>query len=158
MVLKKTRDAAKAARTKRTTHQKPKPKAPPATKGAVARPRPKADPPPANLPTIGPLNGRGRVYLRGLGHHLDPVIQVGTGGISEAVLAETDRALEHHELIKLKFGRGAEGDASSLTATLAARAGAQVVQVIGRVALIFRQNTVVSKRKIAIPKGRAKPS
>lgn len=158
MVLKKTRDAAKAARTQRTTRPKPRPKAPVATKGAAPKPRQKADPPPMNLPTIGPLNGRARVYLRGLGHHLDPVIQVGTGGISEAVVAETERALDHHELIKLKFGRGAEGDASSLTATLAARAQAEVVQVIGRVALIFRQNTVVAKRKIAIPKGRAKPS
>ena len=158
MVLKKTRDAAKAARTQRTTKPRQKPKAPPAPPPKGARPRPKADPPPTNLPTIGPLNGRARVYLRGLGHHLDPVIQVGNGGISEAVLAETDRALEHHELIKLKFGKGAEGDSSSLTATLAARAGAEVVQVIGRVGLIFRQNTVVAKRKIAIPKGRAKPS
>src|ERR1041384_292281 len=53
------------------------------------------------------LSERQRKYLRGLGHALNPVLLIGNAGVSPAVIAEAARALNDHELIKVKF-RGAE--------------------------------------------------
>ncbi|MFO0727196.1 MAG: ribosome assembly RNA-binding protein YhbY [Myxococcota bacterium] len=141
MVLKRTRDAARAAKA-RGQKKRPAP---------VKKP---VEPAAPVIPKVGPLDGKARMFLRGLGHHLDPVVQVGTGGVSDAVAAETDKALAFHELLKVKVQKGAEGEVPSVVATLAAATGSTVVQVIGRVALLFRQNAEPSARKIAIPKRR----
>ena len=45
-------------------------------------------------------------YLRRLGHELNPVVYVGNAGVSPGVTAELDRALEHHELVKVKVRMG----------------------------------------------------
>ena len=52
----------------------------------------------------GPVTGSGIRYLRGLGHHLDPVVQIGKDGITDALVAATNEALRAHELIKVKVG------------------------------------------------------
>ena len=54
------------------------------------------------------LSGKQRRYLRGLGHALRPVVQLGKDGIDDGVVAAIDRALTDHELIKLKIGESAE--------------------------------------------------
>ena len=48
------------------------------------------------------LSNKQKQYLKGLAHSLKPVIQLGNNGLTEGVLAETDIALNHHELIKVK--------------------------------------------------------
>ena len=50
-----------------------------------------------------PLKGSDRNYLRGLAHQLKPVVHVGKTGLTPNVLAAIDEALEHHELIKIRF-------------------------------------------------------
>ena len=61
--------------------------------------------------TQGPmLTGKQRRYLRGLGHELKVVVQVGKGGIDDGVIAAVDQALTDHELIKLKVGDNANLD------------------------------------------------
>ncbi len=57
------------------------------------------------------LSERQRKYLRGLGHALNPVLLIGQHGVTPAVIAEAQRALHDHELIKVKF-RGADRDAA----------------------------------------------
>ena len=56
------------------------------------------------------LNGKQRRYLRALGHHRDPVVQVGKEGISEGLVSALDVALETHELVKVKLGETAGAD------------------------------------------------
>ena len=51
-----------------------------------------------------PLTGKQRQHLRALAHHLEPVVQIGHEGPTEAVLAQINEALEAHELIKVKIG------------------------------------------------------
>ena len=54
------------------------------------------------------LSGKQVRYLRGLGHHLDPVIMLGKGGLSEAIVDKTSEALDTHELIKVKVQDGCD--------------------------------------------------
>lgn len=87
------------------------------------------------------LTGKQRKYLRGLGHGLDPVLRLGRGGLSDAVVAEADRALTARELVKVRFGEGFEGDRTETRAAadeLARRTGAELAGTIGRTCLLYR--------------------
>lgn len=79
-------------------------------------------------------------YLRGLGHHLKPLITVADAGLSESVIAEYQSTLSHHELIKVKFRVGDRGVRDTMIKTLCDDFNAQLVQRIGNVALIYRIN------------------
>ena len=52
-----------------------------------------------------PLTGKQRRFLRALAHELEPVVQIGQAGVTPGVLAEIGRALETHELVKIRVGR-----------------------------------------------------
>jgi RNA-binding protein len=84
-----------------------------------------------------PLTARQRRSLRALAHPLDPVVMVGGQGVTPAVVKQVRAALEAHELIKVRFAEGI--DARELSADLAARSGAELAQVIGRVAVLYRR-------------------
>jgi RNA-binding protein len=85
------------------------------------------------------LTERQRKYLRGLGHALNPVLLVGQHGMTPAVIAEAQRALHDHELIKVKF-RGAERDARDEgLAQLATATESVLVQKIGHTALYYKR-------------------
>lgn len=79
-----------------------------------------------------------RRMLRRIGHHLQPVVIVGDEGLSNGVLKETGRALEDHELIKVRLPAGDRAARAELQEALCAATGAVLVQSIGRIALIFR--------------------
>ena len=85
------------------------------------------------------LTGRQRQFLRGLGHHLDPVVQIGKEGITDGLLAALERALDQHELIKLRIGEHAPGERPDLAAAIAQRTGSGLVQLLGRTCLIYRR-------------------
>lgn len=76
--------------------------------------------------------------LRRIGHHLQPVVTVGDGGLSDGVIAEAERALNDHELIKVRLPAADREDRSALGDALCEATGAVLVQAIGRIALIFR--------------------
>ena len=85
------------------------------------------------------LTERQRKYLRGLGHALNPVLLVGQHGMTPAVIAEAQRALHDHELIKVKF-RGAERDARDEgLSQLATATESVLVQKIGHTALYYKR-------------------
>lgn len=77
--------------------------------------------------------------LRAIGHKLKPVVTVAGDGLSEGVLAELERALEQHELIKVKLAVGDRSAKSALTDELCTRSGAELVQGIGNIILILRR-------------------
>ncbi len=84
------------------------------------------------------LTGKQRRYLRGLGHGLDPIVQVGKGGVTAPVIAAADQALLSHELIKVRRGAECPADRDEVAAALAAATGAAVVQTLGRTLLLYR--------------------
>ena len=88
-------------------------------------------------------------FLRGLGHKLNPVIMVGDAGLSESLLAEYDRTLAHHELIKVSLRVGDRETRDAMIASLVERSGGTLVQRIGNVALIYCENP--EKKRIRLP-------
>lgn len=78
--------------------------------------------------------------FRSIGHHLNPVVTLSENGISEGVLAELDRALADHELIKVKLALPDRDDRAAMIAELVASSGAELVQTIGKMALLYRKN------------------
>ena len=77
--------------------------------------------------------------LRATGHKLKPVVIIGENRLSEAVIAELDRALEQHELIKIKLAVGDRSARTAISAELCAATGARLVQSIGNILLVLRR-------------------
>ena len=89
-------------------------------------------------------------FRRGQAHGLKAILQVGGKGITDALLAEIDGALEHHELIKIKVA-GEDRDArDAMIGTIADRAGAALVQRIGHTAILYRPSR--DRRQIVLPR------
>jgi RNA-binding protein len=91
-----------------------------------------------------PLTGKQRRALRALGHHLEPVVLVGQNGVTDAVVAAVDQALHDHELIKVKVHEGPE-DRKEAAQRLAEATGAELAQLLGRTALLFKKRDENSK-------------
>ena len=85
-----------------------------------------------------PLTGKQRRQLRALGHHLEPVVIVGQAGVSEGVIAAVTQALNDHELIKVKINEGPE-TRQEAAARMAEGTGSELVQLLGRTALLFKK-------------------
>ena len=79
-------------------------------------------------------------YLRGLGHQLKPLIMIGDSGLSDAVRAEFESTLSHHELIKVRVRVGDRDARNAIIEKLCADSTASLVQRIGNVALLYRAN------------------
>ena len=79
-------------------------------------------------------------YLRGLGHQKKPLIIVGDAGLSESLLAEYETTLSHHELIKVRIRVGDRETRDSIIEKLCSVSAAELVQRIGNVALLYREN------------------
>ena len=84
------------------------------------------------------LTGKQRRALRALGHALTPVVQLGKGGISPALVGAVDEALAQHELIKIKLLDTAELDRHDAATQLATETKSEVAQVLGRTILLYR--------------------
>jgi RNA-binding protein len=104
---------------------------------------------PAGTPAPLLLTERQRRHLRGLAHALKPVIRLGNAGVTPAVCAETARALETHELIKVKAPGGDREVRDTLFAALAQGTRSVLVHRIGNVAVLYRPRTELPR--ILIP-------
>ena len=84
------------------------------------------------------LTGKQRRHLRGLGHALVPIANLGKGGITDAFVDALDRALADHELIKIKILESASVDRHDAAEALSARTASEVAQVLGNTILLYR--------------------
>ena len=78
--------------------------------------------------------------LRQIAHHLNPVVTVAEKGISDHLRDETERALTDHELIKVRVSIDDRGARKALGTELAQVCQAQIVQVIGKIFVLYRAN------------------
>ena len=86
-----------------------------------------------------PLAAAQKMNLRGQAHHLKPLVIVADKGLVETVMAEIERALNDHELIKVKL-RGDRETRKAWAQRIASQCGAELVQSIGQVACFYRKH------------------
>ena len=84
------------------------------------------------------LTGKQRRHLRALGQRLTATLHVGHDGVTDAVVRQADAQLEAHELIKVRVSENAPASRHDVADALAQRTHAEVAQVLGRTALLYR--------------------
>lgn len=85
------------------------------------------------------LTSKQRAYLRGLANTMEPILHAGKGGVSDTLIRQANDALAARELIKGRVLETAPGTARELAEEIADAVNAQVVQVVGRNFVLFRQ-------------------
>ena len=93
------------------------------------------------------LNGKAKKQLRGIGHHLQPVVYIGKEGITDSVVQATAQALHAHELIKIKLGQNCPLDKHSAAEAIAGQARAALVQLLGKTILLYLPNPDLPEKK-----------
>ena len=86
------------------------------------------------------LTGKQKRHLRSLAHHLTPIFQVGKGGTNEHLIRHIEEAIETRELIKVSVLNNNADDPKQLGAELAKGAGAELVQVIGKTIVLYKES------------------
>jgi RNA-binding protein len=86
------------------------------------------------------LTSKDKRRLRQVAHHLQPIVTIAERGMTDGLLDETRRALTDHELIKAKINVVDRDLRKELGAALAAECEAEIVQVIGKVWVLYRPN------------------
>lgn len=88
------------------------------------------------MPTT--LSTKERAHLKARAHALEPVVQAGSSGLTDSLVAEVDRALTAHELIKVKINTDARDERVALGDELCSRTGAAAVHRVGKVLILWR--------------------
>jgi len=102
------------------------------------------------MPT--PLSSKKRSELRAEAHALSPVVIIGDKGLTETVMAEIDRSLKAHELIKVRAASAKREDRSPWIEAICDQLEAHAVQQIGKVFVIYRANPVEKAVRKPAPK------
>ena len=95
------------------------------------------------------LIGKQKRHLRSLGHALEPVLQIGKSGVTDAVIRAIDDALGHHELVKVRLGAECDEERRGLGARLASATRSELAQLLGRTLLVYRAHP--EKPRIKLP-------
>jgi len=103
------------------------------------------------------LTGTQRKYLRGIAHSLAPVVHVGKAGVNDSVIAATVRALDDHELIKVKIAAERD-DRARMAVEIEQGCDAHLAGTIGTIAILYRAHPDPLKRRIELPKRAAATS
>ena len=101
------------------------------------------------------LTAKQRQYLKGLAHDLEPVVQVGSKGITDGLVDQIRDQLVAHELIKVRFNTESASGPSESAEELATRTKSQLVQKLGRMLVFYRRHD--EKPKIELPKTAKRP-
>ena len=96
------------------------------------------------------ITSKQRAYLRGQANTLEPIFQLGKGGITDNFIKQLDDALEARELIKIHLLDASFLDARETVDTLARLTGAEAVQAIGSKIVLYRESK--NKKRIELPR------
>lgn len=95
------------------------------------------------------LTGKQKRFLRSEAHHVDPIFQVGKGGVSDTMLVQIAEALEKRELVKISILSNNEDDKNEVAEKLAKGTKAELVQLIGHTVVLYKQS--VNNKRIELP-------
>jgi RNA-binding protein len=84
------------------------------------------------------VNDKQKRYLKGLAHPLKPVVMIGNKGLTDNVLAEIDKALEQHELIKVRVSGLEKADRTAMVEEITLKSSANLIVIIGHIAVLYR--------------------
>lgn len=102
------------------------------------------------------LTGKQKRFLRSEAHHLDPIFQVGKGGVNEAMLVQIKQAINVRELLKVRILDNCEEDKKVVAAQLAEGTNSELVQLIGLTVVLYKEATKREHRQIELPQVKAK--
>ncbi len=94
------------------------------------------------------MTSKDRAYLRSLANTIEPILQVGKGGISDNLIKQVDDALDARELIKLTVLETSPDDGIDIGNELASKTNSTLVQVMGRKITLYRKRKKDSKINI----------
>ena len=97
------------------------------------------------------MTSKQRAYLKGLAMTMDPILQLGKGGLTPENTAAVEEALAARELIKISVLKNCMDDPREIAETLAERTQSQVVQVIGKKIVLYKEGKD-DKKKIELPR------
>jgi RNA-binding protein len=86
------------------------------------------------------LKGKQKRYLRAMAHHLNPIFQVGKGGVNENMIKQIAEALEVRELLKVSVLQNCEEDKNVVAKELADGTKAELVQLIGSTIVLYKES------------------
>lgn len=92
------------------------------------------------------MNSKERANLRAEAQRLSPLVHVGHGGVTDAIVKTMDDVLRTHELVKVDISRNLSAPIKEVASALAEATGAEVVQVIGRKATFYRENPDLERK------------
>lgn len=96
------------------------------------------------------LTGKQKRYLRSEAHHLDPIFQVGKGGVNDHMLKSISEALEVRELLKVSILTNNTDDKHEVAEELAQGTGAELVQLIGKTVILYKESA--DNKRIVLPR------
>ncbi|MBB5180795.1 RNA-binding protein [Planomicrobium koreense] len=96
------------------------------------------------------LTGKQKRFLRSEAHHLDPIFQVGKGGVNGAMLRQIEEALEARELVKISILQNNEDGKHDVAKQLSEGTAAELVQLIGHTVVLYKPS--VNNRRIELPR------
>ncbi|WP_080844919.1 ribosome assembly RNA-binding protein YhbY [Cytobacillus gottheilii] len=95
------------------------------------------------------LTGKQKRFLRSKAHHLNPIFQVGKGGVNENMIGQIREALEARELMKISVLQNCEEDRDDVASALSKGAHAELVQVIGNTIVLYKESR--ENKQIQLP-------
>lgn len=96
------------------------------------------------------LKGKQKRFLRSEAHHLNPIFQVGKGGVNENMIKQISDALEARELFKVSVLQNCEDDKNVVAEQLVNGTGAELVQVIGNTIVLYKESK--ENKQLRLPK------
>lgn len=96
------------------------------------------------------LTGKQKRFLRSKAHHLDPIFQVGKGGVNDNMIKQISDALEARELLKVSVLQNCEDDRDTVAQELSKGAKAELVQIIGNTIVLYKQSK--ENKQLELPK------
>lgn len=95
------------------------------------------------------LRGKQKRFLRSQAHHLQPIFQIGKGGINSAMIVQIEEALEKRELIKVSLLQNTDEVAEEAAQVLEKEIDCEIVQIIGRVIVLYKPSTKEKYQKLS---------
>lgn len=102
------------------------------------------------------MTSKQRAYLKGLAMTINPIFQVGKASLTPEVTAAINEVFENRELIKISVLKNCIDDPRAIAEVLAERTNSEVVQVIGKKIVLYKQAKDKDKRKIELPREKKK--